>query len=59
VTPAKTRKQAAKPSTRGGASTGPTAAAPEPQGPVCMVDGCDRPVLHRGLCAEHWEDPSR
>jgi hypothetical protein len=25
-----------------------------PQEPVCVIDGCDNPVLHRGLCAEHW-----
>jgi hypothetical protein len=24
---------------------------------VCVIDGCEEPVLHRGLCAAHWEDP--
>ncbi|HEU0214248.1 MAG TPA: hypothetical protein VFR13_09205 [Jiangellaceae bacterium] len=24
---------------------------------VCVIDGCQRPVLHRGLCAAHWETP--
>ena len=24
---------------------------------VCVIDGCERPVLHRGLCSAHWEDP--
>ena len=31
----------------------------EPVAPVavCVIDGCDQPVLHRGLCAGHWENP--
>jgi hypothetical protein len=24
---------------------------------VCVIDGCDRPVYVRGLCAGHWESP--
>jgi hypothetical protein len=26
---------------------------------VCAVGGCKRPVLHRGLCSAHWEDPRK
>ena len=34
------------------------AAEPTPpvaQVAVCVIDGCERPVLHRGLCEAHWE----
>jgi hypothetical protein len=31
---------------------------PKPKGPTCTVDGCDRPILHRGLCEQHWADPA-
>jgi hypothetical protein len=31
----------------------------QPQEPLCTVPGCDRPILHRGLCAEHWENPKQ
>jgi hypothetical protein len=24
---------------------------------VCVIEGCEEPVLHRGLCEAHWEDP--
>jgi hypothetical protein len=34
-------------------------ADPVAQVAVCVIDGCERPVLHRGLCPEHWESPQR
>jgi hypothetical protein len=33
------------------------AVATEPLAAVCVVPGCDQPVLHRGLCSGHWESP--
>jgi hypothetical protein len=41
------------------ASQAAPAAPGRPEGPVCMVDGCDRPAAVRGLCREHWENPQR
>ena len=32
---------------------------PDPLVAVCVIDGCERPVLHRRLCPEHWESPQR
>jgi hypothetical protein len=34
-------------------------AEPAVQVAVCVVPGCERPVLHRGLCPAHWESPQR
>jgi hypothetical protein len=31
----------------------------QPQGATCTVPTCDRPVYVRGLCEEHWADPSK
>jgi hypothetical protein len=34
-------------------------AAPPALVVVCVIEGCERPVLHRGLCSAHWEDPQQ
>ena len=51
------KKSAAVPADRDVAIT--PGQPPVAQVAVCVIPGCERPVLHRGLCDEHWDSPQR